>query len=140
MSNALLDSHGTFYYDVYYVPTSFELFEYHVKAELRLKGLPKVSSQRMKRLYDIFCFVQLCKRVVWENETSLDFKHYANGQYDKVSHHAILSDFHILEAVSLVFRRGESMKDKKILQFREISETPKYMEFPREHPNFITNR
>jgi hypothetical protein len=125
MSNAILDSRGNFYYDVYYVPNSFELFEYHVKAELRLKGLPKVSPRRIKRLFDVYRFIVQSKRVVWENETSLDFKLYANGRYDNVSHHSILSDFHILESVSLLFRRGESLSDGRILQFRELAKTEK---------------
>lgn len=128
MGNALVDGRGNFYWDVYYTPVARELFEYHVKSELRLRGLPKVSQGRIKRLFDVYQYVIQCRRVVWQNETSDDFKFYAGGKYDGVSHHAILSDFHVLESVGLIFRRGESMTDGRILQFRELSDTPKYME------------
>ncbi|MBR0196689.1 MAG: hypothetical protein IJQ34_00995 [Kiritimatiellae bacterium] len=132
MGNALVDGRGNFYWDVYYIPISFELFKDHVKAELRLRGLPKVSPQRMKRLFDVYRYIIRNGRVVWQNETSDDFKLYVEGEYDGISHHAILSDFHVLESVGLLFRRGESISDGRILQFRELVDTPKYMEFPAE--------
>ena len=128
MGNALVDGRGNFYWDVYYTPTSFELFKYHITAELRLRGLPRVSHLRINRLFDVYQYLLTNKRVIWQNETSDNFKYYAKGKYDNVSHHSILSDIHVLESVGLVFRCGESMSDGKVYQFRELIDTPKYME------------
>ena len=57
MGNALVDGHGNFYWDVYYVPVSRELFGYHIKIELRLRGLPPVTTRRMDRLFDVYSYI-----------------------------------------------------------------------------------
>ena len=120
MSNAILDRDGKFYRDVYYVPLSLELFAYHVRKERRLRGLPNIRPSRMERLFEVYNFVIKSKRVEWQNDVSEFFRWSTGEKFASTSHHALLSDFHVLESVGLIFRRAESIDGKGIFQLREL--------------------